>query len=96
MLWYLIKANAKYPTGSPRQQDLKEFHGYISKEHNLRETLIMRCLRKQDTIILNQQEELIANSPANISDSKIIAPECLPFRKRKLNMLKQGVVGSYE
>lgn len=60
ILRHLIKANAKYPTGLPMQQDLKEFHSYVSKEHNLRETLIMRCLGKQDTIILNQQKELIA------------------------------------
>lgn len=56
ILRHLIKANA----GLPMQQDLKEFHGYVSTEHNLRETLIMRCLGKQDTIILNQQKELIA------------------------------------
>lgn len=86
MLRHLIKANAKHPTGSPMQQDLKEFHGYISKEHTLRETLIMRCLG--EARYHNSESTRRANSPANISDSKIIAPECLPFRKKKLNMLK--------
>lgn len=60
ILRHLIKTNAKHPTGLPTQQDLKEFHGYVCTEHNLRETLIRRCLGKQDTIILNQQKELIA------------------------------------